>query len=89
MHPLNYPSIMGCLWLRCVVLCCVVFSFVEMDSLLGVQTADISFGNISLTILLLFFSNNFLFRYRYYFRLTIAAWVANEAIPGALPLWHP
>jgi len=21
--------------------------------------------------------------------LTIAAWVANEAIPGALPLWHP
>jgi hypothetical protein len=21
--------------------------------------------------------------------MTIAAWVANEAIPGALPVWHP
>jgi hypothetical protein len=23
------------------------------------------------------------------FRMTIAAWVSNEAIPGALPVWHP
>jgi hypothetical protein len=21
--------------------------------------------------------------------MTIAAWVSNEAIPGALPVWHP
>jgi hypothetical protein len=25
----------------------------------------------------------------YNFRMTIAAWVSNEAIPGALPVWHP
>ena len=76
MHPLNYPSR--------VAFDCIVFSFVAIHSLFGVQTVDISFGNFLLTILLL----NFLFQYRY-FRLTIAAWVANEAIPGALPLWHP
>lgn len=23
------------------------------------------------------------------FRMAIAGWVANEAIPGALPVWHP
>ena len=24
-----------------------------------------------------------------YYRMAIAGWVANEAIPGALPVWHP
>jgi hypothetical protein len=23
------------------------------------------------------------------FRMTMAAWVSNELIPGALPVWHP
>jgi len=32
---------------------------------------------------------HFIGAHEYSAMMTIAAWVSNEAIPGALPVWHP